>query len=401
MIERTATWFSVTTQQTWKVSGVIMNEKSQFVSDTILQTEGLVKSYGNKTVVNGVSFKVRKGEVVGLLGSNGAGKTTSFRMTCGLIPADQGHVWLNGIEVTDWPMYRRAREGRMGYLPQERSTFNSLTVEQNLYVITQLIGMDRVTQRQRVTKMLEKFNLVEKAKQIVGNGSTGGLSGGERRRLEIARAMLTDPTIIMLDEPFANVDPKTVYGFQEVIMGLVHEGISILITDHQINETLTITDRSYVIDKGKVLCAGTPLEVLSNPDARKKYFGDNSTPPEQLMATLESRRKKLYSNPSQNNDSTSQESKGTTSQSPISIRLDSSDSSRMATGNSEPGFVVENENMSDDVEFVAGNHRIDKSERDRRTLRRDRRRSVLDDFVDDADDLPTKGRRSLGLKRDE
>ncbi|MDD3586910.1 MAG: LPS export ABC transporter ATP-binding protein [Thermoguttaceae bacterium] len=383
---------------------MMMSERTQVESNVVLQTEGLVKKYGKKTVVNGVSFKVRKSEVVGLLGANGAGKTTSFRMTCGLIPPDAGTVWLNGIDVTDWPMYRRAKEGRMGYLPQERSTFNNLTVEQNLYMITQLIGLSRAVQRDRVDNALQRFNLTQKAKQIVGDGSTSGLSGGERRRLEVARAMLTDPAIIMLDEPFANVDPKTVYEFQEVIMGLVREGIAILITDHQINETLTITNRSYVIDAGQVLCAGTPLEVLSNPEARKRYFGNSPVPPEQLMETLEAKRRQL-------NDASLEEGGPASSREtvmPASSTAQKVSVSTTATKakKSDRGFVVKSSVAdaldSDDEEFVAGKHATAPPDQPKRTLRRDRRNSsTLDDFVDDCEDLPTKNRRSLGLKRDE
>ncbi|MBR5626335.1 MAG: LPS export ABC transporter ATP-binding protein [Thermoguttaceae bacterium] len=241
----------------------------------ILQVDNLVKRYGSRTVVDGVSFKVHEGEVVGLLGSNGAGKTTSFRMACGLIPPNSGTVRLNGLEVTDWPMYRRAKEGKMGYLPQDRSTFGSLTTEQNLYAAMEFLGIERSIQKKRCTELLNKFRLTDVRRTVVGTGGTGGLSGGERRRLEIARALLSHPKILLLDEPFANVDPVTVEEIQDVIKELSNEGIAILITDHNVDETLDITHRSYVIHNGKVLCSGTPLEVLDDPEAIRVYFGSN------------------------------------------------------------------------------------------------------------------------------
>lgn len=239
----------------------------------VLKAEGLVKIYGNRRVVDGVGFEVREGEVVGLLGANGAGKTTSFRMSCGLIPANEGKITLNGLDVTSWPMYRRAREGRLGYLPQDRSVFGTMTTEQNLLAAMEFLGYSRAEQKIALEESLEKFNLKHIRRTKVGMGGSGGLSGGERRRLEIARALLAKPKILLLDEPFANVDPITVEGIQTVIRQLTDEGIAVLITDHQVDETLAITDRSYIVGKGKVLCAGTPIEVLSNPVAVKLYFG--------------------------------------------------------------------------------------------------------------------------------
>ncbi len=242
----------------------------------VLKVDNLVKRYGQRTVVQGVSFEVREGEVVGLLGANGAGKTTSFRMSCGLIPTNGGTVTLNGLDVTDWPMYRRAREGRLGYLPQDRSTFGTLTTEENLYAAMEYMGYSRSEQKRRCAEALKRFNLEHIRKTKVGMGGSGGLSGGERRRLEIARALLADPKILLLDEPFANVDPITVEEMQKVIRELADDGVAVLITDHQVDETLQITDRSYIVDKGKVLCSGTPLEVVSNPEAVKRYFGDKA-----------------------------------------------------------------------------------------------------------------------------
>ena len=251
-------------------------------SQVILKTEGLVKIYAKRRVVDGVSFHVNKGEVVGLLGPNGAGKTTSFRMTCGLIETNGGTVYLGGEEITNWPMYRRSREGGMGYLPQDKSVFQRLTVQNNLYAVMQLLGMKQADQKKRCDELLEKLNLTHLRKNL---GS--GLSGGERRRLEIARALVSNPKIMLLDEPFANIDPITVHSIQEIIRQLSADGIAILITDHQVRETLQITQRSYVIRAGQVLCHGTPAEVLSNPEARKAYFGEDvSIHPQSSMGTV-------------------------------------------------------------------------------------------------------------------
>ena len=234
----------------------------------ILEVEGLVKAYGSRKVVDGVSFSVEFAEIVGLLGPNGAGKTTSFRMTCGMIEPDQGSVILNGVDVTRWPMYRRAKDGRMGYLAQESSVFRKLNVEQNLLGVMELLGMDRKTRRQRCDELLEQFG-IEKLRK----NKAGSLSGGERRRLEIARCLVSEPEIILLDEPFTGIDPVTIQSIQQIIRDLKARGISILITDHQVRETLQITDRSYVVHKGQVLCHGTPAEVISHPEARERYFG--------------------------------------------------------------------------------------------------------------------------------
>lgn len=242
----------------------------------ILKADNLVKIYGKRTVVDGVSFEVRESEVVGLLGSNGAGKTTSFRMACGLIQPNGGTVTLNGLNVTNWPMYRRAREGELGYLPQDRSTFGALTTEENLIGAMQFLGYTKAQQREKLDELLVKFKLTHIRKTKVGYGGSGGLSGGERRRLEIARALLSHPKILLLDEPFANVDPITVDEMQKVILELVKDSVSILITDHQVAETLAITDRSYIVNRGKVLCSGSPVEVLMNQRAIDTYFGKNA-----------------------------------------------------------------------------------------------------------------------------
>jgi lipopolysaccharide export system ATP-binding protein len=236
----------------------------------MLEVQGLVKIYGSRRVVDGVDFRVEGGEIVGLLGPNGAGKTTCFRMTCGMIEADRGQVVLGGVDVTRWPMYRRARDGGMGYLAQESSVFRKLTVEKNLLGVMEMLGMDRAKRRLRCDQLLAQFDISHLRKSLALS-----LSGGERRRLEIARSLVSDPKIILLDEPFTGIDPVTIASIQEVIRRLRSEGIAVLITDHQVRETLQITDRSYVIRAGRVLCHGSPSEVLANAEARKYYFGED------------------------------------------------------------------------------------------------------------------------------
>lgn len=236
----------------------------------LLEARGLVKTFGRRRVVDGVDFEVERGEIVGLLGPNGAGKTTSFRMTCGMVEPDAGRVTLNDLDVTNWPMFRRARDGGMGYLAQEQSVFRKLTVEQNLLAVMEMLNMPLKVRRNRCEELLEQFDIVKirKSQAMV-------ISGGEKRRLEIARCLVSNPTIILLDEPFTGIDPVTINSIQHIIRRLRDTGISILITDHRERETLAITDRSYVIRAGKVLCHGTAEEVLNNPDARKYYFGDD------------------------------------------------------------------------------------------------------------------------------
>jgi lipopolysaccharide export system ATP-binding protein len=236
----------------------------------MLEVQGLVKVYGNRRVVDGVDFHVERGEIVGLLGPNGAGKTTCFRMTCGMINADQGKVTLGGADVTNWPMYRRARDGGMGYLAQESSVFRKLSVEKNLLGVMEMLGFDRPARRLRCDQLLQQFDIAHLRKSLALS-----LSGGERRRLEIARALVSDPKIILLDEPFTGIDPVTIASIQEVIRRLRVEGIAVLITDHQVRETLQITDRSYVLREGRVFCQGPPAEVLANAEARKYYFGED------------------------------------------------------------------------------------------------------------------------------
>ncbi len=235
----------------------------------ILQVNGLVKTYGRRRVVDGVDFEVERGEIVGLLGPNGAGKTTSFRIACGMIEPDEGRVTLNDIDVTQWPMYRRARDGGMGYLAQEQSVFRKLSVENNLLAVMEMLGMGATERRARCEQLLEQFDIGRIRKSIAMY-----ISGGEKRRLEIARALISEPQIMLLDEPFTGIDPVTIKEIQKIISGLRDEGIAILITDHRERETLAITDRSYIIRAGKVLCHGTAHEVLNHPEARKYYFGE-------------------------------------------------------------------------------------------------------------------------------
>ena len=235
----------------------------------ILQVKGLVKTYGRRRVVDGVDFEVELGEIVGLLGPNGAGKTTSFRIACGMIEPDAGKVYLNETDVTNWPMFRRARDGGMGYLAQEQSVFRKLSVQDNLLAVMEMLGMDRKARTRRLEELLSQFDIAR-----IRKSTALYISGGEKRRLEIARCLVSNPKIILLDEPFTGIDPVTIIGIQKIITGLRDSGISILITDHRERETLAITDRSYIIRGGKVLCHGSADEVLNHPLARKYYFGD-------------------------------------------------------------------------------------------------------------------------------
>ena len=232
-----------------------------------LQCHGLKKTYGGRTVVNNVDFHVERGEIVGLLGPNGAGKTTTFRMTCGMVTPTAGQVILEGVDVTDWPMYKRARQG-MGYLAQESSVFVKLTVEQNILAILELLHIGRKERRHITDDLLGQFGLTRLRKSIAST-----LSGGERRRLEIARCLASEPSLILLDEPFTGIDPVTIQSIQEIIKGLRDSGIAILLTDHREMETLTITDRNYIICDGRVLVSGNSQAVLNDENAQKSYFG--------------------------------------------------------------------------------------------------------------------------------
>lgn len=235
----------------------------------IIHTKDLVKSYRNRTVVDHVSVNVRQGEIVGLLGPNGAGKTTTFYMVVGLIKPDVGNVFLNDLNITRLPMYKRAQMG-IGYLPQEASVFRKLTVEDNIKAVLEMTKLSKKEQRMRVDSLIEEFNLHHVRKN---NGDS--LSGGERRRTEIARALAVDPKFILLDEPFAGVDPIAVEDIQTVVARLKYRNIGILITDHNVNETLSICDRAYLLIEGKIFKTGTAEELADDEQVRKLYLGTN------------------------------------------------------------------------------------------------------------------------------
>jgi len=233
----------------------------------MLRTEGLVKQYGKRTVVNDVSINVRQGEIVGLLGPNGAGKTTSFYMTTGLIVPNAGHIYLDDEDITGFPVYKRARAG-IGYLPQEASVFRKMSVEDNILSVLEMTGKPRKYQLEKLESLIEEFSL-GKVRKNLGDR----LSGGERRRTEIARCMAIEPKFIMLDEPFAGVDPIAVGEIQRVVGQLKYRNIGILITDHNVDETLAITDRAYLLFEGRVLFQGTPEELARNKIVKEKYLG--------------------------------------------------------------------------------------------------------------------------------
>ncbi|MGV0879595.1 LPS export ABC transporter ATP-binding protein [Martelella sp. FLE1502] len=234
-----------------------------------LIAEGLTKSYRNRRVVNGVSLVVRQGEAVGLLGPNGAGKTTCFYMITGLVPVDEGRIALHGRNVTGLPMYRRARLG-VGYLPQEASIFRGLTVENNIRAVLELTPLNKREREDKLEQLMEEFGIARLRKS-----PAVALSGGERRRLEIARALATDPAFMLLDEPFAGVDPISVSDIQGLIRHLTERGIGVLITDHNVRETLGMIDRAYIIHAGEVLTHGRASEIVANTDVRRLYLGDN------------------------------------------------------------------------------------------------------------------------------
>ena len=232
----------------------------------VLRSEGLVKRYGKRTVVNDVSFNVRQGEIVGLLGPNGAGKTTSFYMTTGLVLPNGGHIYLGDEEVTDFPVYKRARAG-IGYLAQEASVFRKMSVEDNILSVLEMTGKPRDYQREKLESLIAEFRL-----QKVRKNKGDRLSGGERRRCEIARCLAIEPKFIMLDEPFAGVDPIAVEDIQQIVWKLKDRNIGILITDHNVQETLCITDRAYLLFEGRILFEGTPEQLASNQTVREKYL---------------------------------------------------------------------------------------------------------------------------------
>ena len=233
----------------------------------LLETKELVKRYSGRAVVDHVTFRVGQGEIVGLLGRNGAGKTTTFRMTVGMIGPDNGTVIFDGVDVTGIPMYKRARRG-LGYLSQEPSVFQRLTCRENLLAILETMNLTRGARYERCDALLSQFGL-----NHVANQHARTLSGGERRKLEIARALVTNPTMILLDEPFSGVDPIAVEDLQREIRSLRDKGISVLLTDHNVRETLSVTDRSYIMDNGKVLREGAPKELVNDPLVRQTYLG--------------------------------------------------------------------------------------------------------------------------------
>ncbi len=235
----------------------------------VLKGENLVKDYGKKHVVKNVSFQVEQGEIIGLLGPNGAGKTTSFYMIVGLVKATQGRVFLDKHDITQDPMYKRAQKG-IGYLAQEASVFRKLSVEDNIKSVLQFTKLSRKEQQMRTDALVEEFSL-----EHVRHNRGDLLSGGERRRTEIARCLATEPKFILLDEPFAGVDPIAVEDIQKIVRSLKDKNIGILITDHNVSQTLAITDKTYIMFEGKILKEGSPEELANDPDVRRVYLGEN------------------------------------------------------------------------------------------------------------------------------
>lgn len=243
-----------------------MNSESE---QLVLRTEHLVKKYGKRTVVNDVSIQVTQGEIVGLLGPNGAGKTTTFYMTTGLVKPNGGKIFLNDLDISKYPVYQRARHG-IGYLAQEASVFRHMSVENNIKAVLEMTNFSKEYQREKLESLINEFHL-NKVRKSLGDQ----LSGGERRRCEIARCMAIEPKFIMLDEPFAGVDPIAVQDIQQIVAKLKDQNIGILITDHNVHETLSITDRAYMLFEGKVMFQGTAEVLAENPIVREKYLGEN------------------------------------------------------------------------------------------------------------------------------
>lgn len=251
----------------------------------VLRTEGLVKRYGKRTVVNDVSFNVKQGEIVGLLGPNGAGKTTSFYMTTGLVTSNAGHIFLDQLDITDYPVYKRARAG-IGYLAQEASVFRKMSVEDNILSVLEMTGKSRQYQLEKLESLIKEFRL-----QKVRKNKGDQLSGGERRRTEIARCLAIDPKFIMLDEPFAGVDPIAVEDIQYIVWKLKYRNIGILITDHNVEDTLCITDRAYMLFEGRILFQGTPEELASNKIVREKYLTNSFSLRQKDFQAMEEQRR--------------------------------------------------------------------------------------------------------------
>lgn len=247
------------------------NQNQTQTQEGELTAAGLVKIYRRRRVVDGISLTLKRGEIIGLLGPNGAGKTTTFYMIVGLIRPEKGQIFLNGKDVTAQPMYLRAREG-ITYLPQEPSIFRKLTVEENVMAILETMNLSREERRQRLAELLDELNVGHLAR------SKGyALSGGERRRVEIARALVTSPTFLLLDEPFAGIDPLAVIDLQSIIGQLREKGIGILISDHNVRETLKVCDRAYIVNEGTILEEGNPAQIASSPSARRIYLGEEFT----------------------------------------------------------------------------------------------------------------------------
>ncbi|MCU0607753.1 MAG: LPS export ABC transporter ATP-binding protein [Candidatus Edwardsbacteria bacterium] len=236
-----------------------------------IRAANLYKSYRKHQAVNGLSLEIRQGEVVGLLGPNGAGKTTTFNIITGLLKPDSGLVLLDDVNITDLPMYQRARLG-LGYLTQEPSVFRKLTVAQNILAILETMGLSRDEQHQRLAKLLDELNIAHLATKRAHS-----ISGGERRRVEVTRALVTNPAFLLLDEPFTGIDPIARADIQQVVVKLRSRGIGVLITDHNVRETMEITDRAYVVYEGRVFAAGTPKEIVEHEGAREKFLGENFT----------------------------------------------------------------------------------------------------------------------------
>ncbi len=235
---------------------------------TALSCHKLVKIYHKRRVVNGISIDFSAGEIVGLLGPNGAGKTTTFYMITGLIKPNDGHVLFDGEDITGWPMYRRARKG-IGYLPQEPSIFRKMTVAENIMAILEYMDLSKAERKQKLDQLLSELDI-----KYLANSKGYNLSGGERRRVEIARALVTEPKFILLDEPFSGIDPITVEEIQKIIYRLKEKGLGILVTDHNVRETLSITDRAYIICEGEILKSGTSEFLANDPEAKKIYLGE-------------------------------------------------------------------------------------------------------------------------------
>ncbi len=246
-----------------------MTEKNNFIDRSELVADQLCKSFKTRQVVKSVSFRVRTGEVVGLLGPNGAGKTTSFYMVVGLLQPQSGKIMMNDLDITELPMHLRAKKG-ISYLPQNMSIFRRMTVEDNLLAVMEVSGVPRIQRQDKLEELLKKFQIGHIRKSM---GST--LSGGERRRVEIARALIIEPKFLLLDEPFAGIDPVTVHEIQQIILSLKNDGLGVLITDHNVRETLGSCDRAYILASGQIIAHGLPDEVANNKAVRETYLGEN------------------------------------------------------------------------------------------------------------------------------